>query len=121
MLVARGARLFAGIATTLLTIELSTLALQLWFGSPVAAESCQRLVPGVALLYFLWRGQRWASLALGAIFVLLATLAARVILVDLWPWPADAVIGLEGVAYGAWSVVLFRSPALRAYQQHQRE
>lgn len=120
-LVARGRRLFGGVVTTLLTVELVTLAFQVYFGSPVAAQTCQRLVPGVALLYFLWRGQRWASLVLGALFVVNAALALYVIAVDRWPWPADVVIGLEGALYAAWSVVLLRSAALRTYLAHQRD
>lgn len=117
---ARGRRLFAGIAATLLTIELTTLAFQTYFGSPVAAQTCARLVPGVALVYFVWRGQRWAALVLGAIFALNAVLAARVLVIDLWPWPADVLIAIEGLAYASWSAVLFRSAALRAYREHQR-
>ena len=120
-LVTRGRWLFAALAATLLTIELTTLAFQLHYGSPVAAQTCVRLVPGVALVFFIWRGQRWASLVLAAIFVLNTLLAVRVLVVDLWPWPADVLIGIEGAAYAASATVLFRSAALRAYQEHQRE
>jgi hypothetical protein len=97
------------------------LSLQTYTGSPVAVQTCGRFVPELALLYAIWRGQRWASFLLGGSFALVTLVALGVLVLDVWPWSADVPIGLWGAVLAAWSYVLFRSSALAAYQQHQRE
>lgn len=77
-------------------------------------------MPELALLLAVWRGHRWASGVLGGSFLLVALAAIFVIVTDRWAWTADLLIGGWGAVLGAWALVLFRSPALRAYQEHQR-
>jgi hypothetical protein len=68
----------------------------------------------------IWRGHRWASVALAGCFGLVGVMALVVVVTDRWAWSADAIICTWAAILGAWAVVLVRSPALQAYQLHQR-
>ena len=117
----RGRKLFAGVATSLLGFELPLFGLQFLAGSPAALESVGRITAEILLLAGIWRGSRLASGVLGACFVCIVPLAALFVIVrDLHPWTADAVIGIWSAILAAWGVVLFRSASLRAYMEHQR-
>jgi len=100
--------------------ELSVLGLQIYFDSPLVIQSVVRVVPGLVLFFFAWRGRLWASVLL--------TLAFSVTFLAGWstalsgefgPW-VGALIGSVVSLLGLYGVALHAVPSLRAYLAFQR-
>lgn len=101
--------------------ELSVLGLQIVFGSPLVIQSVVRVVPGLVLFFFAWRGRFWATV--------LITLAFTVVFLAGWstvlsgeygPW-VGGLIGTVSSLLGIFGVALHAAPPLRAYLSFQRD
>lgn len=110
---------FAGLALYAVW-ELTVLALQVVFDSPLVLRSTVRVVSGLVLFFFAWRGRRWATALLTLAFsVTFLAGASTAMSGEYGPW-VGGLIGSAAASLGVYGVALHVAPSLRSYLAFQR-
>lgn len=101
--------------------ELGVLGMQIAHDSPLMIQSIGRVVPGLILFFFAWRGRPWATILITLAFVV--AMAAGLLTASTMQYGTvvSALIGGFTTWLGLFGIALQVAPSLRRYLAFQRQ
>lgn len=116
----RGRAIFFAGAALYALWELAPLGAQIYYDSPLVMRSGARVVLGLSLFFFAWRGRTWAAALITLMFTAACLLGWHTALGDGRPWTAGALTTVVPTLLGLYGIALHAAPSVRSYLAFQR-